>query len=88
MQTKNIKMIDYANKYSTIPKDYRERLEWMYTNYNISDKIANDIINNRINYINYTYYNNIIIVLYKIPESTPRPITRIVIINEIYKSIK
>lgn len=87
MKTKTIKMIEYANKYSEIPKDYRERLEWMYNKYGISDKIANDIVNNRINYINSTYYNNLIIVLYEIPEATPRPRARIVTRNEIYNSI-
>ena len=38
------KMIEYEEKYSHIPKDYYERLAWMYDTYKISNKKAENIL--------------------------------------------
>ena len=72
------KMIEYDEKYSDIPKDYYERLEWMYDNYNLSDKKAENILRLREEMINSFRYNSIKFVLYEIPEGKPRPRFRIV----------
>lgn len=72
------KMVEYDNKYSQIPKDYYERLEWMYDNYKISDKKAENILKLREEMINAFKYNTISFVLYEIPAGKERPRFRII----------
>ena len=72
------KLIEYENKYSDIPKDYYERLEWMYDNYNISDKKAQHILKLREEMINTFRYNTISFVLYEIPAGKERPRFRVI----------
>lgn len=72
------KMVEYDNKYSQIPKDYYERLEWMYDNYKISDKKAENILKLREEMINAFKYNTISFVLYEIPAGKERPRFRVI----------
>ena len=72
------KMIEYENKYSHIPKDYEERLRWMYDTYNISNKKAKNILDQREKMINTFRYNTISFVLYEIPAGKERPRFRII----------
>lgn len=80
MKRKNRKMKEeeYKQKYSHIPIDYNERLEWMYENYKITDKKAQEIMNKRYDMLTYLYYTDINIVLLEEPEGTPRPRFRLI----------
>ena len=78
MKSKRQKVIEYEQKYGAIPKNYIDRLNWMYDNFNIDDKKSQEIIDARNRFINSTYYETIRIVLYEIPEYTPRPRARII----------
>src|SRR5574344_1859166 len=75
---KKQKMIDYMNKYNHIPRDYVQRLEWLYDKLKIDDAKAKEIIATKNSFINSTYYETLRIVLYEIPEHTPRPRARII----------
>lgn len=72
------RMLEYEEKYSHIPKDYKERLEWMYNTYNISEKKANNILTLRNNMINAFRYDTISFVLYEIPLGKERHRYRII----------
>ena len=78
MKNRKQKMIEYEEKYSDIPKDYVTRLNWLYDKLNIDDKKSEEIINARNRFINSTYYETIRLVLYEIPEYTPRPRARVI----------
>ena len=78
MKSKRQKIIEYEQKYSSIPKDYIERLNWLYETLDIDDKKSEEILRARENYINSTYYKTIKLVIYEIPEYTPRPRARII----------
>lgn len=78
MKNKKQKMLEYQEKYSHIPKDYKERLLYLYDKLGLDDNKSNEILRARENYINSTYYESVRIVLYEIPEYTPRPRARII----------
>lgn len=78
MKNKREKLLEYDSKYGHIPKNYIERLEWLYETLNIDDKKSDEILRARENFMNTTYYKTINIVLYEIPEYTPRPRARII----------
>lgn len=87
MKSKKQKMLEYMNKYGSIPKDYIERLEYLYDKLNIDDKKSDEILQARNTFINSTYYKTIRIVLYEIPEYTPRPRARILHKSGIINSV-
>lgn len=87
MKSKKQKMLEYMNKYGNIPKDYIERLEYLYDKLNIDDKKSDEILQARNAFINSTYYKTIRIVLYEIPEYTPRPRARILHKSGIINSV-
>lgn len=72
------KQFEYEEKYGEIPIDYNERLNWMYEKYKLSDKKAKDILDKRMMMLNSLYYNDINLVLFEVPEGTPRPRFRII----------
>lgn len=72
------KMSEYENKYSEIPKNYIQRLEWMYDKYNVTPKMAESIIQKRDAMLSQLYYTTILIVLYEEPEGAKRPRFRII----------
>lgn len=78
MKNRKQKMIEYQEKYGSIPKDYVTRLNWLYDTLKIDDKKSQEIIQARNNFINSTYYETLRIVLYETPEHTPRPRARII----------
>ena len=78
MKNKKQKILEYQEKYSHIPKDYKERLLYLYDKLGLDDNKSNEILRARENYINSTYYESVRIVLYEIPEYTPRPRARII----------
>lgn len=69
---------EYENKYKNIPRDYIERLSWLYDTLNLSDKLKNNILNKRNYLINNLYYYSTKIVLFEVPEGTPRPRFRLI----------
>lgn len=77
------KLAEYENNYSHIPKDYYERLAWMYDNYNISDKKAEKILSLRQEAIDTFHYETISFILYEIPAGKERPRFRIISKNQL-----
>ena len=78
MKNRRQKLIEYENKYGLIPKDYITRLNWLYDTLGIDDKKSEEILQARANFINSSYYETIRLVLYEIPEHTPRPRARLI----------
>ena len=76
--TRKQKHQQYLSKYSNIPLDYRERLDWMYDHYKITEKDQESIILARDAMLRKLYYTTIQIVLYEEPEGAKRPRTRII----------
>jgi len=80
-------MILYDEKYGHIPKDYIQRLEYLYDTLNIDDNKSDEILRARQAFINSTYYQTLKIILYEIPEYTPRPRARIIHKNGIINAV-
>lgn len=78
MKSRKQKQLEYEEKFSDIPKDYTERLLWMYDKYNINDKKAENIIAKRNAMIQSLEYGDLFIILYENPEGSPRPRFRLV----------
>lgn len=79
IKTRKQKAKLYAENYSDIPRDFQERLYWMYDKYHLNPKKAQEIYNARnqmIETINFA--KEIFIVLYEEPEGSPRPRARFV----------
>ena len=69
----------YDSKYSEIPRDYIERLSWMYDKYHITKAKAEEILRAKYNILSSLYYSDdILVVLYEEPEGSPRPRARYV----------
>lgn len=78
MKNKKQKLLEYNDKYGHIPKNYIDRLEWLYEILKIDDKKSDEIIMAREAFINSTKYKTINLVFYEVPEYTPRPRARII----------
>ncbi len=78
MKNRKQKMIEYQNKFGHIPKDYIQRLNWLYDTLKIDDKKSDEILKARNMMIESMHYETIRLVMYEIPEYTPRPRARIV----------
>lgn len=72
------KQNEYNEKYGDIPIDYRERLEYLYDSLKISESQAFEILNKRDKMINDLTYYDTQIILFEVPEGSPRPRFRIV----------
>lgn len=67
----------YESKFSDIPRDYMERLSWMYDKFNISKEKSEHIINMRNQMIEQLNFGkDYLIILYEIPEGAVRPRAR------------
>lgn len=77
-KNRKIKENEYKIKYSDIPKDLKERINYMCNIYNVSESKYNDILAKKQNLLDNLYYNDFKIILYEEPEGCPRPRTRIV----------
>lgn len=77
-KTRKIKEEEYEKKYSHIPIDYKERLSWLYDTLKISDTQAYDILHQRDLMLNSLQYYDTMIILFEVPEGSPRPRFRIV----------
>lgn len=87
MKSRKEKMLEYAQKYSHIPRDYVERLEYLYDTLGIDDDKSDEILAARDRYINSTYFEAIRMVMYEVPEYTPRPRARLINRKGIINSI-
>lgn len=77
-KTRNQKHAEYENKYRDIPIDYKERLEYLYDKLRISETQAFDILRTRDQMIEKLFYYDTQIILFEVPEGSPRPRFRIV----------
>lgn len=77
-KTRNQKHDDYVTKFGDIPVDFNERLSWLYDKLKITDKQAFDILNKKDLMMDALEYYGTQIVLFEIPEGSPRPRFRIV----------
>ena len=77
-KTRKVKEDEYNQKYSHIPIDYKKRLSWLYDTLKITDTQAYEILHQRDLMINSLQYYDTMIVLFEVPEGSPRPRFRIV----------
>lgn len=77
-KSRKIKESEYQQKYSNIPKDFQERLYWMYDHYRMTESKEKEILNKRDRMMNELYFMELFIILYEEPEGTPRPRFRLV----------
>jgi len=77
-KTRKQKFMEYEDKYKDIPREYKERLEWMYDNSNMTESKIMDVINKKSSLIDSLYYTELFITLYEEPEGTPRPRARLI----------
>ena len=71
-------MSEYLQKYSDIPKDYNERLDYLLSSYNLSDNRMMELVNKKRVMESTMQYNSFNVVLYEDPEGAKRPRFRIV----------
>lgn len=83
MKTRKQRQILYDTKYTGIPKDYNERLLWMYEYYKITPKKEIEILNKREDMIRSLSYLSFNVVLYEEPVGTPRPRARLIMRNNL-----
>lgn len=72
------KASEYEKKYGDIPIDFRERLSWLYDKLRITQEQAYDIMMTQSNMAGSLFYYDINVVLFEVPEGSPRPRFRIV----------
>ncbi len=77
-KSRKIKEKEYKINYNDIPRDLKERLNYMCDLYNISESKYKEILNKKQNLLNNLYYNDFKVILYEEPEGCPRPRTRII----------
>lgn len=82
-KSRKILQKEYEEKYSDIPRDYQERLLWMYDKYHISEKKAQEILEIRQTLLSSMVYDSFTIVLYEEPVGAERPRVRIMKSNVI-----
>ena len=59
----------YESKYSDIPRDYYERLNWMYDKFHITESKADIIYNTKNQMLNAIQYSQeYFVILYEEPE--------------------
>lgn len=78
MKNRKKKQEEYEQKYSHIPNDYNERIAWMDDHYKLTDSSRDMIINKAVNILNNIEFYDFLIVLYMVPEGTPRPRYRLI----------
>lgn len=69
---------EYDQKYSNIPIGYAERLSWLYDTLSINERQSYEIMCTRSQMISSLYYYELNVVLFEVPEGSPRPRFRIV----------
>lgn len=77
-KTRKQKAENYSAKFGHIPIDYKERLSWLYDSMKISNTEAYDILDTHRQMVSSLEYQSINIILFEIPEGSPRPRFRII----------
>lgn len=77
-KTRKQKSTEYESKFGNIPIDYEGRLSWLYDELKISDQQAFEILNKRDMMIRDLSYYDTNIILFEVPEGSPRPRFRLV----------
>ena len=72
------KASEYEQKYGDIPVDFHERLSWLYDKLRITESQAFDIMLKRADMLGSLYFYDINVVLFEVPEGSPRPRFRLV----------
>lgn len=78
MKTRNQKAEEYEEKYSHIPRDYNDRLAYLYDVLHLNPNMNSAIIDKRNAMMNTLQYTELKIILYEDPEGSPRPRFRLV----------
>lgn len=79
----------YEQAYSDIPRDYLERIQWMYDKYHLNINKAADILKRRNEMLHTLQFEKeFFIVLYEEPEGSPRPRARYVTKSNIVQATK
>lgn len=78
MKNRKQKQIEYQSKFSDIPRDYNERIRYMIDKYNVSPKQMEQIIYRKMNIERNLQFYEHLLILYEVPEGTPRPRFRII----------
>lgn len=68
----NKQIMEYKEKYSQIPKDFMERLQWLYREYPYKQKHLQNILS-KIDQLESTEWETVQYVFYMDPKGTPRP---------------
>lgn len=75
---RNQKHDEYMAKFGDIPIDYKERLSWLYDKLKITEQQAFQIINKKDMMMSSLEYYDAEIILFEVPEGSPRPRFRLV----------
>lgn len=78
MKKRKQKEIEYLENYQNIPKDYYQRLQYLYITLNINSKLEQEILDARNKMLQDLYCTDLFIILYEEPEGSPRPRFRLV----------
>lgn len=78
MKRRKQKAEEYDQKYEEVPRDFQERLYWMYDKFHINDHKEKEIIDKRNRMLSSLQFQEFFIILYEEPEGTPRPRVRLV----------
>ena len=74
MKTRRQKAKEYEEAYKDIPREYQERLQWMYDKYHLTINKATQILKRRQEMLDtMKFEKEFFIVLYEEPEGSPRP---------------
>ena len=77
MKSRKQKARLYDERYSHIPRDYQERLDWMYEHYHITPSKADAIYQARNQMVDTLQFSQALhVILYEEPEGSPRPRAR------------
>lgn len=77
-KTRKQKHEDYINKFGDIPIDYKERLSWLYDRLKITECQAFEILQKKDMMLDSLEYYDTEIILFEVPEGSPRPRFRLV----------
>ena len=77
-KTRKQKASEYDEKFSHIPINFQERLSWLYDTLKITETESFNILMKKSFMMDSLRYNTFTIVLFEVPEGSPRPRFRIV----------
>lgn len=72
------KATEYETKYGNIPVEYNQRMSWLYDKLHLTQAQMYDIMMTQSQMVGSLNYYDINVVLFEVPEGSPRPRFRIV----------